>query len=209
MTMSITQNTPCSGGPCVTPSCSPDPPDGCANSCALPTLQSPPPCPSTNQVQDVFCVSNIGATFSNPYTYIPNCQGTGIDMPLFASDIWYSFVATGNMLDINVTGGIASPSVGLYSGNNCNSLIGIGCANGVGGTVNVTFNLLLVGQTYWIHISGADATDQGVADLTLTSYNDCNNCLLNATLTVTPTPVNNTYQAGQTVTFVIDIVEIL
>ena len=202
---------PCScsggGGSCTgsTPSCASPPPGDCNSSCTLGTLNTPSACPDETPVSNNFCLTNIGATASNPYTYIPNCQGSGTDMPLFAADVWYSFVATGGELDIDVIG-MTDPSFGLYTGS-CSQLQGIGCVNGTGGTASATFSLLNPGQTYFIQISGASTSDTGNFELVLTSYNNCDACLLGANIVATPPPVSNTYQAGETVNFCFNVTE--
>src|SRR5688572_23349143 len=76
--------------------------------------------------------TNVGATAANPYTYIPDC-GTGTtDMAFPAIDVWYSFTATGTTLVVSMTGTLATPNFGLYTGT-CNNLSGLGCAIGTAG----------------------------------------------------------------------------
>ena len=63
-----------------------------------------------------------------------------------AVDVWYTFVATGTELQVNITGSIANPNVGIWSGN-CLNLTGRGCAVGdAGGNLNETFGPLIWGK---------------------------------------------------------------
>ena len=80
--------------------------DDCFGAVDLGTLSNPSDCffgngqgnPST------FNLSNVGAVAENPYTTLVNCQGSGVDMSSPAADVWYSFTATGNNLDVNIAG---------------------------------------------------------------------------------------------------------
>ncbi len=145
--------------------------------------------------------TNVGATAANPYTYILDCGNGTQDMAAPAIDVWYSFVATGTVLNVSMSGTLASPNFGLYTGN-CNNLAGIGCALGANnGSLTAVFEPLTPGTTYYIQISGNTSTATGNFSLTLNNNLDCNDCLQASNLTVNPLPVNGTYGAGQTVTF--------
>ncbi|MFH1321907.1 MAG: PKD domain-containing protein [Bacteroidota bacterium] len=207
-TFNISGNDPCSSTPCTgtTPGCASPPPDECPNACALGTLSSPVPCPTNTPVDDVFCLNNIGATAANPYSYLVGCQPSG-DMASPAADVWYTFVASANIIDVNITGDLNNPSVGLYEGPNCSNLIGRGCANGSGGSLTATFQPMTPGSTYYLQISGGNVSDQGDFILTITSYNDCDPCLITSNLTTSPPPNNGAYNAGQTVTFCFNVTE--
>ena len=100
-----------------------------------------------------------------------------------ATDVWYSFVPTGNSLDIIITGGINQPNIGVWTGN-CGALIGAGCDIGNGGNLTTTIAQVTPGQTYYIQISGGNVNDQGVFDLTLQNNNSCDDCLLTSNMVV-------------------------
>jgi len=159
--------------------------DDCFNATPLGNLPNPANCgpgPNSNgQGAPVTFnnLTNVNSVTENPYTTLINCQGVpGNNMASPATDVWYSFAATGNSLDLTITGGI-----------------------------NHTTAQLTPGQTYYIQISGGNAGDQGIFDLTLQNNNSCDDCLLSSNMTVTPLPTNGVYQAGTTVTFCFTITE--
>jgi hypothetical protein len=186
--------------------------DDCGNATPLGNLPTPANCgngPNNNGqgAPAVFAnLTNINAQTENPYTTLTNCQGGPQGMSSPATDVWYSFVPTGNSLDISITGGINQPNVGIWTGN-CGSLIGVGCDFGNGGNLNTTIAQVSPGQTYYIQISGGNINDEGNFDLTLQNNNSCDDCLLSSNLTVTPAPINGTYQPGTTVTFCFTVSE--
>ncbi|MFZ5554667.1 MAG: beta strand repeat-containing protein, partial [Bacteroidota bacterium] len=144
--------------------------------------------------------STVGATGATPYVYQTGCSGGG-QQASPALDTWYSFVASGNQVNVNITG-FPNASVALWTGA-CNNLQAWGCANiPAGGSGTLTAYQLVIGQTYWIEISGNNATATD-ASFTLAVDNDidCNDCLQTASITATPAPVNGGYTAGQVVTF--------
>ncbi|MFY8078705.1 MAG: SprB repeat-containing protein, partial [Flavobacteriales bacterium] len=179
--------------------------DDCNNAQNLGTLPTPAACP--NGVGSTITVSgsNINATAATPYTYLLGCS-TGGNQPNPALDVWYSFVASGSRVTINITGGspaLASPAITLWTGNNCNNLTGVGCDNNgtAGGSNSVTFEPLSIGQTYYIQVSGMNSTAAGNFNMAINASNDCADCNLASSLTVTPLPTNGTYLPGTQVTF--------
>ncbi len=82
--------------------------DDCFGAVDLGTLNTPSGCNGPNGTglgtPLTFNLNNIGAVAENPYTTLVNCQGTGVDMSSPAADVWYSFTATGNNLDVNIAG---------------------------------------------------------------------------------------------------------
>ena len=104
-----------------------------------------------------------------------------------------------------MSGSLASPNVAMWTGT-CPSLIGFDCAIGTAaGNLTVTFQPTTPGQTYYLQVSGNNATSTGTFTLTLDNDNDCNNCLQNSSLTVSPLPVNGTYAPNTPVTFCLTI----
>ena len=193
-------------GPCTTPGCANPVPDDCANVCHLDTLSSPQNCPSEIPVYDSFCLTNVGASAEVPYTSLVGCVPHG-DMPNPALDVWYSFVASSKIIDVIITGNLNNPSLGFYEGTNCANLLGRGCANGSDSTLNATFISLTPGSTYYLQISGGNDTATGDFELIISSYNDCDPCLIQSNLTANPLPVNGKYPVGQTVDFCYTVTE--
>ena len=116
-----------------------------------------------------------------------------------ASDVWYSFVAVANTMVINVTG-LNAPSLGLYEGSSCSSMLARGCDNGTG-SLSLTIDGVNVGTTYFLQISGEDENDIGDMELEIVSTNICTSCLVASSLISTPVAVNNQYNPGETVEF--------
>ncbi len=192
--------------PCLgeTPSC--DFPDDCSAACDLGTLDSPSPCPGSASAAQVFCLDNIGATAQANFEGQVACED-GNNTPSPAADVWYSFVASSNQLNIEIQSELSAASVGLYQGGSCNSLLPLGCNNSETGNVDLFAVGIQPDSTYYLQISGADEDDQGMINLTLESSNNCDFCVITAGLTAEPTPVNNTYPPGDTVTFCFSVTE--
>lgn len=177
------------------------PNDDCFGAQSLGSLGAPAPCPSgMGPVSTFNNLTNVNSVTESPYTTLINCQPANNPMASPATDVWYSFVNNGNAVNITINGGISTPNVALYQGS-CGNLIGRGCAIGSAGTLTAQFDQMVIGQTYYIQISGGSPGDQGNFTMTLQNENSCNDCLLASNLTVNPLPVNGTYQGGTTVTF--------
>lgn len=176
--------------------------DDCTTAFDLGPLPTPSACPAGVGNSVVINTSNFGATAPNPYTYQTNCNPStgGIDMSSPANDVWYQFVATGYNVTIQVNGlGIQNPNVALWQGT-CGSLAGRGCATSNNGVVSLFVDQLVLGNTYYIQISGDD-TEEGDLYLTVNNNINCDNCMLSSSLTVNPAPVNGMYAPGQQVDF--------
>ncbi len=189
--------------------------DECTGAIELGTLPTPNDCGGGGTEGQGAALSfpgltNVNATAANPYSYIPDCQGTANnDMANPAQDVWYRFTASGNAVTINLSnysGTFTNPSIGLWEGS-CASLTARGCDNGTGGSLNVTLEPVTPGETYFIQISGNDATSEGTFDLSINNDNDCSQCNLSSNLTMDPMPTNGTYPVGTEVTFCYTVAE--
>lgn len=175
--------------------------DDCFGATPLGTLGTPAPCPSGIGAVSTFSnLTNVNSVTEMPYTTLINCQPANNPMASPATDVWYSFVNSGNEINITINGGITTPNIAIYQGA-CNGLIGRGCAIGAAGSLTANFDQMVPGNTYYIQVSGGSPADQGVFTMTLQNVNNCNDCLIQSNLTVNPTPTNGTYQGGTTVTF--------
>ena len=175
--------------------------DNCTGATNLGTLGTPGNCGNgiKNGAVTTVAATNVASTPENPYTTLAGC---GMASP--ANSVWYMFTAPPKGFGVNIAitnATFANPNIALYNGANCNSLAGINCIVGTGGaaTLNVT-NGIVPGQTYYIFISG-NTGQSGTFTLKVNAYQDCSACLNSADLTVTPLPVNGSYQPGQTVNF--------
>ncbi len=179
--------------------------DNCSGAINIGTLPTPSACPAGVGTTVNVVGTNIGATAPMPYTTLLGCQ-TGGNQPGPALDVWYSFVASGNQVNINITPGgapfLPSPAITLWTGT-CGGLIGYNCDNNgtAAGANSVLYQPLTPGQTYYIQVSGMNATASGNFNMAVNATNDCNNCLQTANLTVTPAPVGGVYAPGTTVSF--------
>lgn len=170
--------------------------DDCTNAINL-NLSSPSPCPSTVPSVDVFSHTNVDATPITPYPTFTGCNSGSTTGP--AAEVWFTFVASANIIDITVTG-LSQPNIVLFSGTNCDFLSGIDCSSGNGST-SLNDIGVLVGNTYYLLVSGNDVNDTGTFNLEIGSSNNCNPCNLGSNFSSSPPPQNGTYASGQTVNF--------
>ena len=172
--------------------------NNCTGAQSLGSLPTPAACPSGNGGPVSVTGTTVAATAGNPYTSLLGCQPAG-NQAGPALDVWYSFVATGNLVNITMSGTLASPNVAMWTGT-CANLVGFDCAIGtVGGNLTVTANYYS-GQTYYLQVSGNNATAQEHLH-SVDNDNDCTDCLQTSTLSASPAPVNGTYAPNTTVTF--------
>ncbi|TXB63443.1 hypothetical protein FRY74_12745, partial [Vicingus serpentipes] len=150
-----------------------------------------------------FNFTTNGATAENPYSALA-CM----DAP--AADVWFSFIATGNELDLNINSGMNDMNVGLYYGSNgstCGDLLGFNCGTSNNGNFSELYTGLVTGDLYYLQISGANETDTDDFTLELESMLNCDVCLLQAGITASPGPTNGVYQPGTSITFCLEISE--
>jgi gliding motility-associated-like protein len=178
------------------------PNDDCTTATALGPLGVPANCPSGIGAVTNVAGTTVGALEANPYIYQPGCSGAGgPNMGVPANEVWYTFVATGYQAVITVNSTFANPNVAMWSGT-CAALGGGvgGCAVGTGGTVTLTVEQMVIGNTYYIQVSG-NTGQTGTFNMTVRNNKDCADCLLASHIVVNPLPVNGMYQPGQVVNF--------
>ncbi|MCX6274000.1 MAG: gliding motility-associated C-terminal domain-containing protein [Bacteroidetes bacterium] len=178
--------------------------DACSGAQNLGALPVPSPCPSGLGQLVSFNTTNLCATAEIPYNALQGCHPVG-SMAVPASDVWYSFTITAPILDI-IINGMITPEVALYSGTGCNNLVPRGCAIGGGGLLNTSFSGLSPG-TYFLRVSGGTMNDQCNFTLSLQNNLDCEGCVIQSALTVSPPPQNGIYLAGQSVNFCLEITD--
>ncbi|CAN1509283.1 Gliding motility-associated, C-terminal domain [Flavobacteriaceae bacterium] len=145
--------------------------------------------------------TTVAATSGNPYQSLIGCTG-GIDMASPALDTWYTFIPSGNSVTINITG-FASANLGIWTGINCSNLSGVACTVlPAGGTGSLIIPSVVIGQTYYLQISGntSTATDNNFS-IAINNSIDCNSCLTASSFSATPTPSSGVYSPGQVVRF--------
>ncbi len=179
--------------------------DNCATAQNLGTLPAPAACsgagPQLGAPVNV-AGTNVAATPASPYIYQTGCSGAGgTTMAVPANDVWYTFTASSYQFVVNITSTFANPNVAFYSGT-CGALGGGvgGCAVGAGGSVSLTVEQMVIGQTYYIQVSG-NTGQSGTFNMSVQNNKDCQDCLNASTLTVTPLPTAGTYAPGTVVNF--------
>ncbi len=117
--------------------------------------------------------SNVGATLSNVIN--PSCFPSG------NADVWFSFVAQANTVNVRVIGATAGnippggsleePQFAIYSGD-CNNLTLVQCASdGFGVNLAETFaEPLTIGETYYIRVDARN-NNTGTFRLCVNNYN--------------------------------------
>ncbi len=146
--------------------------------------------------------TNVAANPEFPFPFQNICTSGG-STPQAADDVWYTFTmpASANELRVTLTGTLPSYSIAIYNGT-CGSLNGLGCATaGAAGINNVTIQPLGGGRTYYIQVSGNGAGAQGTFNLCLTPRDNPNLCVVQSSITASPSPVNGSYYPGQVITF--------
>jgi len=164
-------------------------------------LPTPALCPSSERVEVEIEDANINATPSSPVIRIDDNQ-TNSSLQNAVADIWYTFTATSNRLNITLTGeALEQPTLVLFQGSDCGGKWPVALKREA-----ATATQLAVatepGQEYYLLAAGADVNAQGDFTLRLEAFNACSTCgNRRGLITATPAPVNGTYEAGQTVSF--------
>ena len=171
--------------------------DECVTATPL-VLNPPSPCSGGNSTPGVstFSFSNNGATATTPYPTFSGCNPGGqTDGP--AAEVWFTFDAVSNVINISVAGGLSTPNIVLLTGSDCFFLNPVACASANFGAGSVALNQPVTpGEIYYLLISGGYIVDQGDFTMQVASINDCNPCLLSSDFTASPPPQNGTYSSS-------------
>ncbi len=135
-----------------------------------------------------------------PYIHQSECAGTAVPIP--ANDLWYSFIAISNIVDVELIFAMDTAVISFYEGT-CEGLIGRGCAISTDGTLNTTFAPVTAGTTYFIQVAGGSLSDDGAFTLCIENYGENIDeiCALGQSVTVNPLPFLGSYLPGTTVEF--------
>ena len=175
------------------------PNDVCATAIDLGTLPNPAGCPGGAGTLFTYNGTTTNAIAENPYTAL-----TCMDSP--AADVWVTFVTSGNEMDLNFSSGMGDANIGIYTGD-CNGLVGLFCEASNNGNISTTLQPFTPGDTYYMQISGQNATDFDDFTLEMTNFTNCAVCVLGSTITASPAPVNGYYTPGTTVQFCLNVTE--
>lgn len=118
--------------------------DDCASATDIGSTPTPGACGTGNTL--TYNGTTAGATAENPYSSL-----TCMDAP--AADVWVSFTATGNEVDLSFTSGLGDANIGIYTGT-CGALTGLFCESSNNGNINTTLTPMVPGDTYIMQISG-------------------------------------------------------
>lgn len=170
--------------------------DLCINALPFPNL--------TIDVQSCVNGTTTGSLAELPYINQSACGATDVSAP--AADVWYTFTAVANIVDIALTFEMDTAVVSIYEGS-CAGMIGRYCDVSYDGTLNTTFAPADPGTTYYIQVSGGSSGDQGNFTLCLDNYGEGIDqiCMFGQSLTVSPLPILGTYAPGQAVTFCLTV----
>jgi gliding motility-associated-like protein len=119
-----------------------------------------------------------------------------------APDVWYRFRATGSFLYMEMNGynDLDSFFVKLYySQGSCLSLVPLHCEITYTGFMQVAFLTPEVGGEYYLQIGGSMYDETGNFSFHMKSYNECNGCVKNASLELSPAPWFGRYGTNDTV----------
>lgn len=122
--------------------------------------------------------------------------------PNGSPDVWYHFRATGSFIYLEMTGSgdLDSFFVKLhYSQGSCLSLIPLTCGVTTNGFMQATFLTPEVGGEYFLQIGGSNYDETGNFSFYMKSFNECNGCVKNASLELTPAPWFGRYGTSDTV----------
>jgi hypothetical protein len=164
-------------------SCAP-PNDNCTGAQSI-SLPATPACPNGDGATVAVTGTTAYATDGILYPPLTGCS-VGGSQQSNAQDVWYSFVATGTILNLSINSSFATPNIGLWTGT-CSSLQGIDCALGnTAGVLNYINTSIIPGQTYFIQVSTNTSTVSGSFTLTIDNDLNCNNCFTTAPTATSP-----------------------
>lgn len=171
--------------------------DTVCNAIDLGVLPVPGACPSYPYGDTVFVNGTTDYATYNSFDFPPvSCFG-GV-----SPDVWYKFRATGSFIYMEVTGygDLDSFFVKLhYSQGSCLSLVPLHCDLTHNGFMQTSFLTPDVGGEYYLQIGGSRYDETGNFSFSLKSYNECNGCVKDASLELSPAPWFGRYGTLDTV----------
>ena len=174
--------------------------DNCTSATSI-DLPAPAACPAsgvaTFEVQD----ANTNATPSSPVVRLED-EDTNSSLQNAIADVWYTFTAPSNRLNITLTGdALEQPTLVLFQGDSCSRKWPVALTRETAYRTQLTVPVE-PGQVYYLLAGGADVNAQGDFTLRFEAFNACSTCgNRRGLITANPAPVNGGYQAGQAVTF--------
>ncbi len=160
-------------------------------------LPLPQPCPAGGGGDTALIFGSTTWASYNTFDFSPvHCFPNG------SPDVWYRFIASGSLLEVEAIGsnGLDTFFVKLFdSQGSCFSLIPLTCETSNFGVLSATFQTPEMGGEYYLQIGGNDYNVVGDFVMTLRQYNNCNECVRNATVEMDPAPWFGRYGTSETV----------
>lgn len=143
--------------------------------------------------------NNLGATASE--LEVPECLDEA------ENDVWFSFTVPANVATVDIStdfagGTIEDSTIALYTGT-CDDLTEIGCNDDAGEeNLSIITNVaVVVGQTYYVRVSGYDSDNEGTFCLEVTTNETLSaEDFTKNTLKAYPNPVKNILNLSNTTT---------
>lgn len=161
-------------------------------------LPIPGPCPSYPYGDTVQVSGSTDWASYNTFDFSPvSC------FPGSSPDVWYKFRSTGNYIYIELTGtgDLDSVFVRLYlSQGSCLTLIPGHCETSFNGVIMASILTPDLGAEYYMQIGGSRYDETGNFTFSIKSFNDCNDCVKNSHIELTPAPWYGHYGTSDTVT---------
>jgi gliding motility-associated-like protein len=136
--------------------------------------------PTNDECVNATQIRLIGGRTCGDYTNVnaTHSSNTLSSCYTFQNDIWFSFVAIATEVNISIIGNtiptysLANPQVSVLKGDCATSLLSVNCnLNSAGnGSLELISGGLVVGQSYFIHIQGANGAT-GTFQLCVSNYN--------------------------------------
>lgn len=163
----------------------------------LGTLPIPGPCPSYPYGDTLHVNGSTDWSSYNTFDFSPvSCFPSG------APDVWYKFKGTGNYIYIELFGygDLDSMFVKLYvSQGSCLGLIPGHCETTFNGVIQASILTPDIGGEYYLQIGGSRYDETGNFMFSIKSFNDCNDCVKNSHIELSPAPWSGRYGTSDTV----------
>lgn len=160
-------------------------------------LPLPGLCPSAPYGDTIQVIGTTDWASYNTFDFSPvHCFQNG------SPDVWYRFRGTGSFIYLEMTGfnDLDSFFVRLHSSQgSCLSLVPLTCAITQTGFLQATLLTPEVGGEYYLQIGGSMYDETGGFTFSMKSFNECQGCVKNASVELTPAPWFGRYGTSDTV----------
>lgn len=183
-----------------------NPPPACDTVCKaidLGTLPIPGPCPTYPYGDTILVNGSTDWATYNAFDFSPvSCGGAA------GPDVWYKFRSTGSFIYFELQGFNTFDTIFArlwYSQGSCLDMIPLTCEITTNGLLQSTMLTPEVGGEYYLEIGGCFYYETGPFTFFMKSFNECNGCVKNATVELTPAPWFGRYGTSDTVQMCVTI----